>query len=334
MTPERSDVPVAVRSDVPVAVLSRSFSNNEVLRAELSARYADVRFNDTNRTLAGDELVAHLEGRRRIIVALERIDADLLDRLPSLEVIGKYGVGLDNVDLHACAARGVLVGWTGGVNRRSVCELVIAQLINTMRHVVLSDREVRSGTFRQIIGRQLSDSTVGVIGLGHVGRELVPLLQAFGATVIGNDIRDASAFAEERGIELASKDDIYARCDAITLHVPLTPQTRNMIDARALSAMQPRTVLINTARGGIVDEAALAQALAAGTIAAAACDVFSPEPPTDQTLIQQPNFIATSHIGGSAAEAVLAMGRAAIDGLETAVHALDHVPDYLTNEGR
>ncbi len=130
-----------------VAVLSRSFSAHEKLTAELNRRYSDVTLNDTGRTLAGDELVAFLQGKSHVVVALEKITDDILARLPDLKVIGKYGVGLNNVDLHACEAHGVHVGWTGGVNRRSVAELVIALSIASLRHVVRSHMETGGVNF-------------------------------------------------------------------------------------------------------------------------------------------------------------------------------------------
>ncbi|HEY1707267.1 MAG TPA: phosphoglycerate dehydrogenase [Rhizomicrobium sp.] len=312
-----------------IAVLSRSFSEHETLRSELLARFPGTRFNETGRTLAGDELVDFLQGRDAVVVALERIDATLLARLPDLKIISKYGVGLDNVDLEACAKAGVRVGWTGGVNRQSVAELTVAFAIDCLRHVVQSHSEILSGQFRQIRGRNLQGNTVGLVGCGHVGQRVARLFQAFGCTVLAHDIRSFPAFYEETGVEPVSFDDLLARSDIVSLHVPLTPATRTMFDAATLAKLKPQAVLINTARGGLVDEQALKAALKTKKLYGAAFDVFSPEPPEDSELLALPNFIATGHIGGSTAQSVLAMGRAAIDGLENAIDALDHIPDYL-----
>lgn len=314
---------------VRVAVLSRSFSAHPVLRAELLARCPDVTFNDTGRTLAGDELGRFLHGHDAAIVALERIDDALLAAAPGLRLIGKYGVGLDNVDLMACERRGVQVGWTGGVNRRSVSELVIALAIAALRHVVRSNREILNGGFRQIQGRQLGGRTVGIVGCGHVGRDVVRLLAPFGCRVLVNDLRYDAAFCADTGAEPTPLETLLAQADVVSLHLPLTPATKLLLDTSRLALMRPDAVLINTARGGIVDEAALATALREGRLAAAAFDVFSPEPPVDRQLIELPNFIATGHIGGSSAEAVLAMGRAAIEGLFAARVATEHIPDYV-----
>jgi phosphoglycerate dehydrogenase-like enzyme len=314
---------------VRLAVLSRSFSENEILRAEVLARFPDTRFNESGRSLSGDELIAFLSGRDRIIVALERIDAALLAALPELKVVSKYGVGLDNVDLDACAKAGVKVGWTGGVNRQSVAELTIALTIAALRHVVASHTEIGTGRFRQIRGHELRGRTVGLFGCGHVGKEVAPLFQAFGCPVIANDIRSFPEFYARTGVAPVSFDELITRSQVLSLHVPLTPATRNILATETLSRMRKDAVLINTARGGLVDEAALKAALRQKRIYAAAFDVFSPEPPEDPELVSLPNFIATGHIAGSTAECILAMGRAAIDGLDNAIDPRDHIPDYL-----
>jgi phosphoglycerate dehydrogenase-like enzyme len=312
-----------------VAVLSRSFCRHPVLRAEVASRYPDVRFNDSDTTLSGPALVEFLTGCDRAIVALEKITGELLDAVPPLRVLAKYGVGCDNIDLRACAARGVRVGWTGGVNRRSVAELALSFMISLLRQVGPATALVREGGWRQIVGRQLSDRVVGLIGLGHVGQEVVRLLAPFGCRVLATDIRDVSAFAFAHGVELVPLSTLLATADVVSLHVPLTAATRMMIDRAALGTMRPDAILLNTARGGLIDEGALLDALKGGQLAGAAIDVFATEPPVDVELARQPNVIATPHIGGSAAEAILAMGRAAIAGLENASDPLELVPEYL-----
>ncbi|MGQ9369016.1 phosphoglycerate dehydrogenase [Azospirillum sp. ST 5-10] len=312
-----------------VAVLSRSFSAHPVLRAELLARHPGARFNDSGRTLAGAELLAFLRGSERAVVALERIDEPLLAALPELRVISKYGVGLDNVDLAAAQRHGKRVGWTAGVNRRSVAELVIAFAIALLRHVPQAHRGVLAGTWRQWTGRQLSDRTVGIVGCGHVGKDVALLLRAFGCRVLAHDIRDFPSFYAAHGVEPRPLEALLREAEVVTLHLPLTERTRGLFDAARLALLRPDAVLINTARGGIVDEAALARALAEDRLAGAAFDVFGVEPPQDTALLHHPNFLVTPHIGGSAAEAILAMGRAAIAGLDDAREAEEFLPDRL-----
>ena len=299
-----------------VAVCSRSFSNNPILRRKLLARYQQVAFNDASLQLKGDTLIAFLRGYDKAITALETIDESILAHLPELKVISKYGVGLDMIDLEAMRAYGKRLGWTGGVNRRSVSELVISSAIAMLRHVPAAHREVLSGIWRQHVGGHLSGRTVGIIGCGHIGKDLVPLLQAFGCPILVNDIRDYPDFYAVHGVEPVSLEVLLARSDIITLHVPLDESTRGMLDAQRLALLQPTAVLINAARGGLVDEVALKQMLQDKRLAAAAFDVFAVEPPSDHELLALSNFLVTPHIGGSAQEAILAMGQAAIEGLD------------------
>lgn len=299
-----------------VAVCSRSFSRNDVLRAELLARYRNVTFNDEGLQLEGERLVGFLQGHDKAIVALERIDEPVLSRLPLLKVISKYGVGLDMIDVSAMRAHGKRLGWSSGVNRRSVSELVISFVIAMLRHVPAANREVLAGGWRQHVGGYLTGRTVGIIGCGNVGKDLVDLLQVFGCRILANDICDYSDFYAARGVEAVSLDALLQQSDIVTLHVPLDESTRGLLNADRLTRLKPTAILINTARGGIVDEAALKQMLREKRLAAAAFDVFEVEPPQDQELLALPNFLATPHIGGSALEAILSMGRAALDGLD------------------
>jgi phosphoglycerate dehydrogenase-like enzyme len=299
-----------------VAVCSRSFSKNPTLRAELLARYQQVTFNDAGLQLKGDSLVEFLSGHEKAITGLEAIDASVLARLPELKVISKYGVGLDMIDIVAMQTHRKRLGWTGGVNRRSVSELVIAFAIAMLRGVPAAHREVLSGTWRHHSGRQLTGCTVGIIGCGHIGKDLVRLLQPFECRVIANDIRDYPDFYTTHGVQPVGLEELLVDADIVTLHVPLDESTRGLLDARKLALLKPTAVLINTARGGLVDETALKQMLTDRRLAAAAFDVFIAEPPSDRDLLSLPNFLVTPHIGGGSQEALLSMGRAAILGLE------------------
>ncbi|MDE2510373.1 MAG: phosphoglycerate dehydrogenase [Elusimicrobia bacterium] len=299
-----------------VAVCSRSFSKHPVLRAELLALYPTVTFNDAGASLKGDALVEFLTGHEKAIVALETVDDAVLARLPELRVISKYGVGLDTLDLAALRARGKRLGWTGGVNRRSVSELVISFMIAMLRRVPAANREVLSGTWRQHVGGNLTGRTVGIVGCGHIGQDLAPLLRAFGCRVLVHDVRSFPEFYAKHGLEPVDLETLLVRSDVVTLHVPLDETTRGMLDARRLALLKPSAVLVNAARGGLVDEMALKRMLMENRLAGAAFDVFASEPPRDLELLGLPNFLATPHIGGSSEEAVLAMGRAAIRGLD------------------
>jgi phosphoglycerate dehydrogenase-like enzyme len=299
-----------------VAVASRSFSKNETLRGELLKRYEKVTFNDAGAKLEGDSLYGFLKGHNKAITALERIDESLLSKLPELKVIGKYGVGLDMLDQEAMHQYGVKLGWTGGVNKRSVSELVIAFMISLLRHVPKANIEVRNGVWQQHIGNYLSGKTIGIIGCGNVGKDLVYILQPFNCPILVNDILDYKQFYQQYNIQPLGLEELLMKSDVVTLHVPLDKSTYNILNAERIVQMKQSAVLINAARGGMVDEDALRIALENGNLAAAAFDVFSQEPPNDQALLQLPNFLSTPHIGGSAEESVLAMGMAAINGLD------------------
>ena len=299
-----------------VAVCSRSFSKNTELRAELLACYSQVTFNDAGLKLEGDSLVEYLRGHEKAIIALEIMDDYVLSRLPELQAIGKYGVGLDMIDLDAMRRHGKRLGWTGGVNRRSVSELVISFAIAMLRHIPAAQREVLSGTWRQHVGGLLSGRTVGIIGCGFIGKDLVELLQPWGCNLLANDILDFPDFYAHYSVTPVGLEELLQRSDVVTLHLPLDESTRNMLSAIKLALMKPSAILINTARGGLVDESALKAMLVTERLAAAAFDVFAVEPPQDQELLALPNFLVSPHIGGSAEEATLAMGRAAISGLD------------------
>ena len=301
-----------------ITVTSRSFSSNATLRAELQARHPDVTFSASPTLLEGAELVTLLRGRDAAIVGLERIDDAVLSQLPELKIISKYGVGLDGLDLSAIARHSVKLAWTGGVNRRSVAELTLAFAIALLHRVPETAVALRAGSFQKLAGRQLTGRVVGIIGCGFVGKDLVSLLAPFGCRVLAHDIRDYPEFYAANGVEPVSRDRLLAEAEIVTLHVPLDDSTRGMIGAAELARMQKGACLVNAARGGLVDERALIEALSSGHLAGAAFDVFQMEPEANPELLALPAFLGTPHIGGSTAEAQLAMGRAAIAGLEQA----------------
>ena len=302
--------------EINVAVTSRSFSKNIILKEELLQKYKNVKFNDDGIRLKGDTLIEFLKGHQKAIIALEVIDDNLLSKLPELKVVSKYGVGLDMIDMQAMHKHNVKLGWTGGVNRRSVSELVISFAIALLRHVPASHREVLSGKWRQHIGSQLSGRTVGIIGCGYVGKDLVKMLQPFECPILVNDIKNYDSFYKQYNLKKVCKDELLAESDVVTLHTPLDDSTRNMLTSERLSLLKSDAILINVSRGGLLDEKALKHMLINGKLGGAALDVFSTEPPHDEELLKLSNFIVTPHIAGSSIEAIMAMGRSAIEGLE------------------
>ena len=309
-----------------LAVTSRSFSKNPVLRNEVLKRYPDAKFNDAGLVLKGRHLVEFLQGYERAITALEIIDEEILSQLPELKVIGKYGVGLDMLDLHAIKKFGIKLGWSGGVNKRSVSELVISFAIYLLHRAAFANDEVKNGKWYQVKGRQLSGCTVGIIGCGHVGKDLVRLLQPYNCKILVNDILDFKDFYKQNNILAVGLDELMKKSDVVTLHLPLDKSTENIISEDRLKMLKANAVIINIARGGLIDEKALKQLLLKNKIAGAALDVFAIEPPIDTELAFMNNVIITPHIGGSTEEAILGMGMAAIEGLDNAKDPLNHIP--------
>lgn len=301
-----------------IAVTSRSFSVHPFLRAEIVKRYANVTFNDTGKTLVGDELIAFLRGHERAIVGLEKLDENVFTQIPELKVISRFGVGLDTLDLNFMKKNGIRLAFTAGANKRSVAELVISFAIMMLRQLPSVNTELKSAIWKQRKGRQLSHSTVGIIGLGAVGKDLAGLLKAFDCKLMAFDLVDQNAICSALNIHQVTLETLLQESDIISLHLPHNEHTHLILNREKLNLMKSNAILINTARGGLVDEEELKIMLKAKRIAAAAFDVFAQEPPQDNELIHLENFFATSHIGGSTEEAILAMGKAAIDGLETA----------------
>ncbi|SVC70192.1 uncharacterized protein METZ01_LOCUS323046, partial [marine metagenome] len=306
-----------------IAVCSRSFSKNSVLRADLLEKYKNVTFNDAGEKLSGESLIEFLRGHDKAITGLERIDESILKELPELKVIGKYGVGLDMIDFAAMRKYQKRLGWVGGLNRRSVSEMVISFAVAMLRHIPAAHKELQGGIWKQHMGSLLSGRTVGIIGCGFIGKDLVQLLQPWDCTILANDILDFPDFYKRHGVIPVGLEELLQRSDIVTLHVPLDDSTRNILSAERLGLMKQTAVLINIARGGLVDEKVLKMMLMEKRIAAAAFDVFSTEPPYDMELLALPNFLATPHIGGSAEEVILAMGHSAINGLEE-----NFIPDF------
>jgi D-3-phosphoglycerate dehydrogenase len=304
-----------------LVVASRSFSKHPILRQEVLKRYPNAKFNDDGLSLNGDSLVEFLKGHEKAITALEVIDSSILSRLPDLKVIGKYGVGLDMINLQDMKNFNVKLGWTGGVNKRSVSELVISFSVNLLHRVAFANAEVRNGEWYQVKGSQLSGCTFGIVGCGHIGKDLIKLLKPFGCNIVVHDILDFKEFYEENNVTSASLEELVQRSDVVTLHLPLDDSTKNIMNKERLQMLKENAVLINLARGGLIDEVALKQILLEGRIAGVALDVFAVEPPIDTEFALMDNVLITPHIGGSTEEAILAMGMAAIEGLENPKNA-------------
>jgi len=301
-----------------VAVTSRSFSRHPELRALVLARYSDAKFNDDGLSLQGKSLIEFLSGYEKAITALEVIDDSILSHLPNLKVISKFGVGLDMIDLHALKKYGVKLDWSGGVNKRSVSELVVSFAIALLHRAVFANSEVKKGKWYQPKGFQLSNCTFGIIGFGHIGKDLVKLLKPFDCKILAHDIRNFKEFYKKNKVKSVGIEELIKKSDVVTLHLPLNESTKNFMNEERLQMLKSNAILINLARGGLIDEDVLKKMVLEKRIAGAALDVFEIEPPIDKELLTMDNVLITPHIGGSTEEAILAMGVAAIEGLDNA----------------
>jgi len=257
------------------------------------------------------KLSEQLESAEALIVrSAVQADAALLAIAKKLRVIGRAGVGVDNIDLDAATRQGIAVMNTPGANAVAVAEHTLGMMLAMARHLCRADVLMHAGKWekKSLQGTELRGKTLGIAGLGRIGMEVARRARAFGMEVVGHDPFVSVSVAKEQGIRLASLDDLYAAADYITLHVGLTPQTTGMINEAALKKMKEGVRLVNCARGELVHEAALVQALKAGHVAAAALDVFADEPLKNSPLQTMENVILTPHIGGQTQEAQEAVG--------------------------
>ena len=257
------------------------------------------------------KLAEHLESADALIVrSAVQADAKLLANARKLRVIGRAGVGVDNIDLEAATHKGIAVMNTPGANAVAVAEQTLGMMLAMARHLCRADLLTHAGKWekKSLLGTELRAKTLGIIGLGRVGLEVARRARAFGMELVAHDPFVSVAVAKEQGIRLAGLDELYAAADYITLHVGLTPQTAGMINAGSIAKMKKGVRLVNCARGELVNEVDLAQALQQGHIAGAALDVFAEEPPRNSPLLALDNVVLTPHVGGSTHEAQEAVG--------------------------
>ena len=287
---------------------------------ERLAREHDVTVGPERVGVRGDAFERSAPELAAVVTLLtDRVDAPLLEHLPRLQVIANVAVGVDNVDLPACRARGVVVTNTPGVLTEATADLAFGLLLAAARRIAEGDRLVRRGAFPAwtpsfLLGQRVHGATLGVVGFGRIGQAMARRARGFGMRVLYTS-RAALAPELERALGAAwvTLDELLHVADFVTLHCPLTAETRHLIDAGRLARMKPGAILVNTARGGCVDEAALAQALAQGHLAAAGLDVFEDEPRICPALLALDNVVLAPHIGSADRPTREAMARVAVD---------------------
>lgn len=297
-----------------VLVTATSFGGQDPgLRRELEAQVGKVTYNPTGKPLSSAQLTELLPGVDGYIAGLDAIDEAALEAATLLRVIARYGVGVSNVDLQTARRLGVTVSNTPGANSKAVAELTIALVLNLLRPIFQAAIETRQGGWPRLQGFSLEGKTVGLIGLGSIGKEVARRMQGWECRILGYDLDPDGEFASRYGLELLSLDDLLGRADLVSLHLPLLPETAGMVDESFLERMKTGAYLVNTARGELVDEAALLAALQSGKLRGAALDVFSQEPPgKENPLLVLPQVISTPHMGAHTDSATNAMGRMAM----------------------
>jgi D-3-phosphoglycerate dehydrogenase len=267
-----------------------------------------------------------------IISGAEPITARVLAASDRLRMVMKHGVGVDNIDLNAATSRGVVVANAPGTNTEAVADLTLGLILTSLRGICAANESTHSGGWERYVGHQLSGLTVGIIGTGRVGAAVARRVHAFGGSLLGYDVIENEELARNFGLHYVPLAELLESSDIVTLHAPLTPPTERMIGERELSKMKRSAILINTARGELVDEAALTRHLKAGRIAGAAVDVFSTEPPQDSPLLDVENVIATPHIGAYTYEAMETMDRLCAETIIGVLCEDKHPPNLLNPE--
>ena len=284
--------------------------NDPRLKSELEAQVGEVIYNLTGKPLTSAEIAALLPGIDGYIAGLDQIDRAALEKADHLKVICRYGVGYDNVDLAAAAEKGIVVTNTPGANSASVAELALALMLALARQVPEADKAVHQGKFPRLNGASIEGKTVGILGLGAIGKQLARRLVGFDCQILAYDPLPNREFCRQYKVELIeSIDTILPQADFVSLHLPLLPETRGLVNSAFLGKMKKGAYLVNTARGEVVDEQALLMALQSGHLKGAGLDAFAVEPPpADHPLLALPQVIATPHLGAQTDGATNNMG--------------------------
>ncbi|MBL4888673.1 MAG: phosphoglycerate dehydrogenase [Candidatus Lindowbacteria bacterium] len=276
-------IPFGEFSDGPAMLKSAGFN-------------VDTTFLDRGKKPNREELIRAVSDVDAIVAGTEMYDVDVLSAAKNLKVLSRIGIGLDNVDFATVKKSGIDVTYTPDAVSRAVSEITLGLIINLARKISVADRGMHNGKWERHIGLELHSRTIGLIGLGRIGKLVVPLFRALGMTVLANDLEPDLEFCREHGIESVEKEVLFAKSDFVSLHVPLTPKTNNLINVETLSKMKEGAYLVNTSRGPVVNEDDLFDALSSSRLAGAAIDVFRNEPYSGP-LTECPTALLTCHMG-------------------------------------
>ena len=276
--------------------------------------FDEVVVNPYGRVLTEGELRALWQGADAIIAGNEKYPASLLEEAPAeLKVISKHGVGIDNIDRDAAARKGISVQNVPGANADAVADMTMGLILCALRHIALTDRMIRERQWRRFEGHVSQGKILGILGMGNIGKGVVRRAEGFGMSIMAHDPYFDEAFAAAHGVRRASVEEILREADIVSLHMPSCPENRELINARTLGMMRREAILVNTARGDLVNEKDLYEALREKRIAAAALDVYRQEPCLSSPLFTLDNIIFTPHAAGNTVETTLSMGTRALE---------------------
>lgn len=291
------------------------------LKAEFEAAYPGTKFAEPGPMLQGDDLVEFLKGYEVAVIGLNRFTDQVCAALPELKIVSLCSAGVDHIDPAVLNKYGIKMWWTAGINKISVSELAVCYMVFIIRRVHFFASVLKSSQWKGPMGfgADLRGRTVGIHGVGHIGKEVVKLLQPYGVQILACDREDYSDFyGRFDNVEKVEPDELWARSDVLTIHLSKNASTISLYTGGVLDKMKPGSILINAARGNLVDEDALAARLKSGHIAGAGFDVFAVEPANGNPLIALPNFFASPHIGATTVESWAAMLASGMHGIENA----------------
>jgi len=299
-----------------VLITPRSFGKNSLAPLELlQKKGVDIVPNTTGGIMSEAQVKEAIVGCDGVIIGVDTLSAEAMAAAPSLRAVAKYGVGLDNIDLQYCREHGIAVSITAGANSASVADYAFALMLALARKVIAIDAKCREKDWRKITTSDVFGKSLGLIGLGAIGRQMVSRARGFSMRVKAFDVVWDESYASVEGVTKADIDEICRECDFISLHLPLLPDTRGIIGAERIVMMKPTAFIINTARGGLIDEDALLAALKENRIAGAGIDAFSEEPPANPEWYALENIIMGSHCAASTVGASDAMSQMAAENL-------------------
>jgi len=281
----------------------------------------DVFLNPYNKKLDEDELIELIGEAAGMIAGTEQITEKVLNHAKSLKVISRYGVGMDNIDMDVARKKGIRVYNTPNAPARAVAELALSLILNLMRHIPESSKSIQKEKWQPQMGHSLYGKTLGIIGLGRIGKKLVKLMRPFNMKILAYELYPDDDFITMCDIKLESLEEVLSQSDIVSIHLPLTEKTHNIIGVKELALMKHDAILINTARGGLIDEDALIRSLKKGITAGAALDVFEKEPYNGE-LLNFDNVLLTPHIGSYTEETRMIME---IETVENLINALSGV---------